>query len=277
MNNIETIPNFTQSKFDTPLYKFLDTKGAIKSLERCNIRFSKPEKFNDPFDCYEGLIGIEDSRKMKDKKALDYIISRGIKPDRISEVIAAANKFDFGGNLKEILTEYKKQVGVFSLSEGYTEEQSFLLWSYYAESHKGLCIEYNLPQKFYKKNNCYPLSVNYTEHFIPNSIDNNNNHESIFYWTLTKKKIWNHENEVRIIKLSTEFNNDGYFEPKVPPTALKKVVFGTNAEDDFIKEVIEILYTYENFTQIKFEKMEIDQQKHTLKPVKLKPDRYFNN
>ena len=82
--------------------------------------FSKPEKFNDPFDCY--LI----------------------------------NKFKGRNKVLEELYKGGKDIKILSLFYLAGQENwdhiNRRFWSFYGDSHKGVCVEIDIPDKYLKKN-----------------------------------------------------------------------------------------------------------------------------
>lgn len=71
-----------------------------------------------------------------------------------------------------------------------TDYKNILMWSHYADSHKGCCIELSITSSSWKMYN-----VKYVNH-LPN-IDENSQVDDIL---TTKLKFWEYENEVRFLK-----------------------------------------------------------------------------
>lgn len=89
-----------------------------------------------------------------------------------------------------------------------TDYKKRLMWSHYADSHKGFCIEYDFENMVLDKTSQWLLPVIYSEKrpLIPWEIALNQSGKVIkeaeaklMMGILTKDKIWNYENEWRII------------------------------------------------------------------------------
>lgn len=86
------------------------------------------------------------------------------------------------------------------------------MWSHYADSHKGFCIEYDLTKVDFNKNQfvLFPVKYSHKRPPIPWTSMLNNNETSInkkvlydiIMSVLTKDDIWSYENEWRFINLS---------------------------------------------------------------------------
>lgn len=97
---------------------------------------------------------------------------------------------------------------------------SILLWSHYGDSHRGVCIEYDLDPKEYetvkyrKKRQQLDLkfitAIVLGYDFIGETIDVNNPRimESISKVLLTKSRDWKYESEVRMIRLANKPSED---------------------------------------------------------------------
>ena len=98
--------------------------NAIDPIIKSYFWLSVVEDLNDPF---EGLFINEITKEM-------YALTHGIS---LQEKNALHLNFI---ELSRKLDEFTKRSGVFSLSKTYKDE---LMWSHYAASHCGICIEYD--------------------------------------------------------------------------------------------------------------------------------------
>ena len=99
----------------------------LKSLKNDIFWASSTSQLNDP--C-EGLINIEDfEQQFNHLKNVFYQHSGNLA---LLEQLS-----------QNIIDMKDTKFGIFSLSKTYRDE---LLWSHYANSHKGFCIEYDLKQ-----------------------------------------------------------------------------------------------------------------------------------
>ena len=131
-------------------------------------------------------------------------------------------------SLKNLMQIYENS-GVYSLSKDYKNE---LLWAYYANSHKGFCIEYDFNiLKQYPCNEDNFFDVKYSKN-VPII-----NLGSIFDISILKKSLvtkslsWKHEDEIRIL---TPFQGMfTYF-----TRAVKSIYFGYRTDKNTIESIM---------------------------------------
>jgi hypothetical protein len=132
------------------LYKYRDDSDkTLDIIRNGKIWFSKPKEFNDPFDC--GIDLCDDFEPDKVRQVLQLgMTNNGWSRGKIKKHIKGS--FDERGRLKRIGINYIEQIkqsirdrrdnlGVLSLSRTC---ESILMWSHYASSHKGICIQFNV-------------------------------------------------------------------------------------------------------------------------------------
>jgi hypothetical protein len=148
-------------------------------------------------------------------------------------------KADYMINAVEGVFGKKDSLGIYSLSKSYSNE---LLWAYYADSHKGFCIEYSMSYllDLYITGDSTEirfanlLSVEYEK--LPPVIDfsdlETDRIDSIILKLLgTKSKNWKGEKEIRVLFESTGETNIDY-------RAIKSITFGVRAENKTIEGFI---------------------------------------
>lgn len=134
----------------TSLFKYMPWPGfARETLLEQRIWYSSMSAFNDPF---EGIYDIKDDISMHAAIALaakvkadchwdeveEYIRSRVLHPRHDSLVLS--NEFKLLVKQRvEAARDQIRSLGVLSLS---MVPDSILLWSHYADEHKGICIEF---------------------------------------------------------------------------------------------------------------------------------------
>ncbi|EAB0126184.1 DUF2971 domain-containing protein, partial [Salmonella enterica] len=143
----------------------------------------------------------------------------------------------------KVLREYADNVnefGIYSLSKTFEDE---LLWAYYADSHRGFCLEYELDELMeYRMRDELVIPVDYQEKmpcitdidlldfFESKKMAGNLNRKMIG----TKSLRWKHEDEVRIVT-----GQSGLY--KYKPSSLKSIYFGCRCDSRFIKLVMKVL------------------------------------
>lgn len=143
-------------------------------------------------------------------KVRNYSLEKIVVPDKICYAILKAWHDDFCEK-KNNLTE-KFLVSCFT-----TEKDNILMWSHYANNHKGFCIEYDLSKAKYNYLNLNKEERNIFDNLFPviysgtrkEIIDYNFNGDTFLSWyllgLLRKYHVWSYENEWRITLLKKEY------------------------------------------------------------------------
>lgn len=107
-------------------------KYLIESLEKSSLYFPKPDEINDPFDCRL------DVRKSFERAVA---VTAGERRSSLEEALK------HGALLEKFAAQFNTfGICSFSLLEGSFDEP--VLWSHYADSHKGVCLLYRFPEAF---------------------------------------------------------------------------------------------------------------------------------
>lgn len=172
--------------------------------------------------------------------------------EAISNILETVQKL-FGvdtTNIKSKLDNiliHKEKAGIYSLCTNYTNE---LLWSHYANAHKGFCIEYDiekLVQKYLISRSVNQFQVKYKDKIPTLEIEDIKN-SNIFLQKLlgTKSLSWKYEDEIRIIY-------DDFGIKQYHPSALTGIYFGLATDDNTQEKIILGLKDYD----VKFYKMQL--------------------
>ncbi len=194
----------------------------------------KPEMLNDPFefqikvDAFSSRTEVlEHFRQCKEAGLID------------TDLVALEKYLDNGGlekvkqksdeNNKKAHQNIRNKLRAASFCRRYN---SILMWSHYAQEHKGFCIKYDtnalgfqahFHKVRYKKSNRFPV-VKPNDYFDKGK-------DWYFYQMLATKHVgWRYEKEWRLIsqKMEIEFNRN----------AVKQVLLGVNADKDLYKELL---------------------------------------
>lgn len=123
------------------LYKYQSCNDyALINLKQRVLWFSRFQEFNDPFDCDINFSITDVTEENLNKMLADLRKSEGDasfpNSDKFKEnVINSAHL-----STELIKTFYWKDIGVACFSE---INDSILMWSHYANSHKGFCMEFD--------------------------------------------------------------------------------------------------------------------------------------
>jgi len=223
-------------------YKFRSiNKYLIESLVKGTLYFAAPNKLNDPFDCQVDI-----------KKAINNAIS--------SPKISKAGR-NFLKNIYEDEEYFDnaqkrlKKLGICSFSLKLEEP---LLWSHYADEHRGICLVYQLSFDMatipgaelitkrisrapvqYGKNPITDLMI--IEASDPESSHYSENYKKDFLERLElipsnkKNECWSYEKEIRLI-----IDKEGVL--PVPKNNLKQIIFGLNTSEsdmDLIRQLVD--------------------------------------
>lgn len=155
------------------LYKYMSyNTNTISSLVNGEFWCAKPQTFNDPLDCglqlltemtteafikvlEEYLKIVKDQKDRVKERAFQAVIreaKRGeIPPTEILNKLAELERDDLAKKIQ--------QIGILSLSE---VNDNILMWSHYAQQHRGLCVELpRVAENMLAKNEC-TLPVRYS-------------------------------------------------------------------------------------------------------------------
>lgn len=165
------------------VYKYrYGSQRDLESLKQDYFYAPHPSKLNDPCENLFDVAGIE--------QTLAQLASMSSVPTKM-----------LSESFFTLFTQIQENVGIYSLSKTVIDE---LLWAYYANSHTGFCIEYDLEKLGELTKIAGSFDVLY-EHNIPQiTLDDLIGIQSDVIKILqltsgTKSKKWQHEDEIRII------------------------------------------------------------------------------
>jgi hypothetical protein len=278
-----------------PLYNgdinnFTLNEHTLSLLTRGELYFSSPREFNDPFDCWVPVFPSKITEefvknKMKeDSKFKEYIITEFNRD--ISSFVKYHNNPMIDYDLKTRI--HRKSLDDNLVCCFSTEHNNLLMWSHYAESHKGICLgikcRYKNKVKYLdliseKGKVEIPIeSVNYSldgkkEMPIPANMIKNDIIKKNSY---LKAKEWEYEKEIRAIITKEEVGSKIL---KLRKNSIKEIYFGINVPYKIILKTMKILYDskYNNFKAIKFYKIKDDIGYFKLDFIEIKKDYFYKN
>lgn len=193
------------------------------------IYYPKPESFNDPFDTQCSFKNssaiIEPNNQDKIKKAF---------PNEDPNEVLAYTRKDLTGDIDSFKKELK-DFGILSLAE---DEKDILMWSHYADDHKGVCIEFERNDSNELGNLKVTRKVAYTKNYpsmnVKSLLSKDGHEKSLMRVLYTKSEHWNYEREWR------NFQADGGKVYPIPGEILS-ITFGARASEldiDIIKKLV---------------------------------------
>lgn len=245
------------------------SKHLFSSLINEKLNLSSPKTFNDIFDPPIFLLikKYGDTTAQLIRKAYEDSIKMAcfLKNYKLPDGIKKKNKRD----KKEFLNE--------------------LMWSHYADSHRGICIKYNLPSDITSGINdgkeylSYFKDIQYLSSLKDLSKSDVINMYDAFF---AKGKAWKYENELRLLYCNP-YNSDIYTSMEIP-NCIEAIYFGVQCSDNDKETIMRVLsgkkcksYTWKRINDkdekivtekpIQFYQMEIDEKKFgELKAMKIK-------
>lgn len=159
LNNNETsmfnLVGFISKYTPKKLYRYISLENDYwqEDLFKERIYLSSPLNFNDPFDCYPKL---DLNKLLEDKDFLNILLAKASILDKKDIEDTRYRRIEMEKNLFEFL---RSDMRIACFSEVY---DSILMWSHYANNHKGICIEYNIDELNIAKTN-FIFPVIYSE------------------------------------------------------------------------------------------------------------------
>lgn len=218
------------------IYKYTRINENLKSsLRESYIWFSKSDSLNDPFDLAyppgvhkeittQRMVVLlnqmrEKGKKMKDKLPDGIDVDGAI--DNMINYIGSKEYDDFFETRREQIIE-KIPFAVCCFTEEYN---NMLMWSHYADNHKGVCMMYYLQEdpELFK----VLAKVVYSGK-LP--LTNDIQYDTVIS-LLTKSPEWHYEREWRILQLTSG-------KASINRACLKGIRFGCNTKDETIQDVI---------------------------------------
>lgn len=218
------------------LYKFRPiNKYLIESLVTQSLYFAKPDTLNDPFDCKIDLESVLKRAKLT---------ATGERRSFLTSILGDSQFFE---NWKS----YFDNVGVCSFSQMNADTLlCTLLWSHYADEHKGACLEYQFRESYFLNPEFLLTAagnVEYVHEPLTEWLKNAPiemipfTEELIHKYLKTKSPAWEYEKEARIIR-----RKHGTF--NIRDKFLKQVYFGLQTPQADIDLVTKLARDYSGCT-----------------------------
>lgn len=183
------------------------------------LYFSSPSSFNDPFDCK--ILPSFDGTSEQQRAHVEHLAelkfgSRTTDEARSMIDSALADPLFFDRGYASFQAQSVGELGVYCLSERFDD---ILMWSHYADAHRGICLilaasqmyaDLSLEPVVYPADNAYPNINFFTSTMMQQA-------EAVL---LTKAKHWEYEREWRVI----DTTGNGWHE--IQPEWLLGIIFG---------------------------------------------------
>ena len=209
------------------LYKYRPLNCHTKAIfSEGELRFSTPVQLNDPFDC-EPIFATE----VDEEGFRTYVRTnlQLLKPNIDSSTLdAKVEKFVRGEypptperlqRFKQDYVHRVRKLGIFSTSKRW---ESILMWSHYADRHRGICLELNpevLPSH---------ISVHRVHYLDERPVVNlfTDSQSANVRTACTKSRHWHYEHEWRLVLESNENTPEFPCNVDLPSGFITGVIFG---------------------------------------------------
>ncbi|MCZ8198688.1 MAG: DUF2971 domain-containing protein [Flavobacterium sp.] len=255
------------------IYKYRNWKEDFHKdlLKKNHFFMASPSSLNDPFDCriYENHMKFLKTTENKEeyiKKALennlDYLKANNLTVENGREILSERlnDTLHYQVRSEVIRNDIDdKSVGIGCFSENWN---SILMWSHYADNHKGYCVGFDEKRlrysQFFGKVKRVEYSIDYPE-LNPLNKRKNSYELKYFYKSLD----WEYEEEIRVMNIYNTEKPNRIIE--LENKHIKEVILGLKTSENDKKEIISIakdknIDVWET-TKAEF-KFEIERYKH---------------
>jgi len=223
-------------------------------LANDRIYMSDTANFNDPWDCRPCF----DSSRIGDPDYADRLVERFYQSARrqtphIPEAFHRARAAELRASedalraaidkMSDMELEIVKRYRVFCLT---TKPTNILMWSHYAENHKGVCIEFSCDNFVFSG----AYKVEYADRYpIYDFTDDTD--DRILLPLISKSQSWAYEDEYRLIAqersvaLAYSLMTDNNY-LALPKGSIRSVILGCSAPDDIKAAVADIVARYKS-------------------------------
>lgn len=214
----------------------------LKSIEEFTLYFSSPANFNDPFDSYFCL--AEQPSKNFHNKILKNLGYTGSPAKKILYRKKSQKLLDQSFVEGSFFEERFKRIGVICLNHN---PLNILMWSHYANYHKGFLIELRFPKSKEILNliDFLPFPIVCSNEFPKGNIENFDD-KQLYKMLYTKSMDWSYESEFRILGNGLDSINDINRKFNYPNEWLTSVILGCNTSKEDVDKIHTIIKNIEN-------------------------------
>ncbi len=271
---------FKQQHLPKRIYKYRkDCPESLDCLKTDSVWMASPDSYNDPYDCsimlpseqLKRLLEVRLVKKViKAHKLQDYLRAEQVNdaltsPEPLKAIVGyfptlpraqqgrnwsneaalfSATVSGLANAATDTIAEWRKFAKICSFSEA---SDSLLMWSHYADHHRGFCIEYNLeslvdPNHFFLRN-LYPVLYSHDFYDLGPFVDGLGGGPETrsdfqpmlpLLAMLTKFEGWAYEKEWRLFQEKPDIVDDGKKESPVPSRIFIGARFETSKGTDVV-------------------------------------------
>lgn len=234
------VVKFVQQYMPSKLYSYKKINAHWKEniFEGC-VHLTPASDFNDPFDCFP-IFDFEHSNSRIAEAYKEFMRNFQKEKDEIDGVV------------DELSANNQTQTAVSCFTERF---DSMLMWSYYTDNHKGICIEYDT-NKNWIFNSCVLPVIYKKERYDATRILETQNVNIVMNPYFYKAEYWKHEEEWRVVLPTNTFKNNNLYLKE----AISAVYLGAKINPDIEKEIKE----WGESKEIPIHKMKLSEKNYEL-------------
>ena len=231
------------------LYKYMPWKYWFDSVLMGQFKMTRPDAFNDPFDCINAVCGwLPDSVV---EEAVDCLYTQD-EDFQSRETFKKLFLQVYPGHVKD--ADYHREllsslclILCFAGVDGLSEEADLLMWSHYADSAKGVRITFDIPEDggaYALERVCYSKEIPVYDLSKGQHYCSRDDFVGVYrQWIITKGLAWKYENEVRLILHTPDMDahrvvHNGVECFKMPQAWIKEVTFGSEVDANIASECV---------------------------------------
>lgn len=239
------------------LYKYRPFHvNTLRAITEAEVFFAPPSTFNDPLDC-DPTLDVDISRVYLERLAYRMFLRRMDKEKAAQEInrmrYYSTEIGDYKSDLeaesylnamlaREIKNELDSELGdegVLSLSATWA---SGLMWSHYADEHRGICIEYDTRDqphnRLMKVNYTAPRAIKTSDLWQWKAKDDSEAREQVIQtYFYTKSHEWRYEREWRDVRDQSGVTG--------VPFRITAILFGLRADPSIITSIVRLLHDHQ--------------------------------
>jgi Protein of unknown function (DUF2971) len=240
-------------KLPRKLYKYKSFGvNCLRLLSEAEVYYANPQSFNDPLDCDPSIL-IDTDLASLEKLYYKMLVTfkgkekttRSLRNHRYMSMAFGDYKTDseaqnyyiqsLGDDIKNILVLEMNVSGVLSLSEKWNCP---LMWSHYADEHRGVCIEYDqtntacgiIKPVSYNRPRSIKISELIDWKIFKSALAEKNIQDTYYF---AKASQWRYEREWRVINSSNGVNPS--------PFRITGIYFGMRCDSAVQTSVVKLL------------------------------------
>lgn len=260
MNGEEVLKEGLYRILNNSIYRYRNFERGLEMIKHLELYLSNPSEFNDPLDCYEGLVEFKITKEFMREYIIKTIGKMNInsRKERRDMEKKALKKPQLL-NLDFFFESQKKHFGICCFS---WDNKSMPMWAHYADNHKGICIGFKnyMPTE---KDLYAVYPVDYVTEIKKYQFTTFEDEKYWRKWLLTKSAAWEYEKEVRLI--SKSYNGILKFSKEI----ISEIYLGLSVSEENQSKLIKLLAEQEFPQDLKLYKMTIDKDTFSLLPQEL--------